>query len=28
VLVVANDPDCDCALGGARVDDAGGAVLH
>src|SRR6185437_1348376 len=28
LLVVADDSDCDCALGGARVDDAGGAVLH
>jgi hypothetical protein len=26
VLVVADDPDCDGALAGARVDDAGGAV--
>ena len=28
VLVVADDSDCDGALAGARVDDAGGAVLH
>ena len=26
MLVVADDSDCDGALSGARVDDAGGAV--
>ena len=26
MLVVADDADCDGALAGARVDDAGGAV--